>query len=37
MLQAAGFAVEEVWGDFEGAPYGSDSEHLILLAVKAEQ
>lgn len=32
MLQLAGFAVEGVWGDFEGAPYGSDSEHLILLA-----
>ncbi len=34
MLQAAGFIVEDVWGDFEGAPYGSDSEHLILLAEK---
>lgn len=36
MLQAAGFFVEDVWGDFEGAPYASDSEHLILIAVKPE-
>lgn len=36
MLQAAGFTVEEVWGDFDGAPYGSDSVHLILIAVKSQ-
>jgi SAM-dependent methyltransferase len=34
MLQLAGFVVEEVWGDFDGAPYTSESEHLILLARK---
>jgi SAM-dependent methyltransferase len=34
MLAAAGFTVEAVWGDFEGAPYHSGSEHLILLATK---
>ncbi len=34
MLQAAGFTVETVWGDFEGSPYGNGSEHLILLATK---
>jgi SAM-dependent methyltransferase len=34
MLQLAGFEVEEVWGDFDGAPYTSGSEHLILLARK---
>jgi ubiquinone/menaquinone biosynthesis C-methylase UbiE len=34
MLQIAGFAVEEVWGDFDGGSYGSESEHLILLARK---
>jgi hypothetical protein len=26
--------VETVWGDFEGSPYDSQSEHLILLATK---
>lgn len=34
MLRLAGFKVEAVWGDFEGAPYNSQSEHLILLATK---
>lgn len=34
MLAAAGLHVEAVWGDFEGAPYGDGSEHLILLATK---
>lgn len=34
MLQLAGFTVEEVWGDFDGAPYTGESEHLILLARK---
>ncbi|MCE7987780.1 MAG: class I SAM-dependent methyltransferase [Caldilinea sp. CFX5] len=34
LLQAAGFTVTEVWGDFEGAPYSADSDHLILLARK---
>ena len=35
MLRLAGFQVETVWGDFEGTPYESQSEHLILLATKA--
>ena len=34
MLQASGFTVEDVWGDFDGDPYGENSEHLILLARK---
>ncbi|MCC6169485.1 MAG: class I SAM-dependent methyltransferase [Caldilineaceae bacterium] len=35
MLAAAGLAVEAVWGDFDGGPYDSQSEHLILVASKA--
>lgn len=34
MLRAAGFAVEEVWGDFDGSEHESGSEHLIFLARK---
>ncbi len=34
LLQSAGFTVEEVWGDFDGTPYHTASEHLILLASK---
>lgn len=34
MLQTAGFEVEDVWGDFDGAPYSGAGEHLILLARK---
>lgn len=34
MLRLAGLKVEAVWGDFEGTPYDSQSEHLILLATK---
>ncbi len=34
LLQKAGFEVEGVWGDFDGAPYTTSSEHLILLARK---
>jgi SAM-dependent methyltransferase len=34
MLQAAGFAVEAVWGDFEGGDYDAASDHLILLGRK---
>ena len=34
MLQAAGFTVEQVWGDFEGSDYDAASDHLILLARK---
>ncbi|MBW7886363.1 MAG: class I SAM-dependent methyltransferase [Caldilineaceae bacterium] len=34
MLRLAGFVVDEVWGDFEGSPYDSISDHLILLAHK---
>jgi len=37
MLAAAGFAVAEVWGDFEGEPYDAASPHLILLAEKREK
>ena len=36
MLAAAGFAVAEVWGDFDGEPYDGASPHLILLAEKQE-
>ena len=35
MLRLAGFQIETVWGDCEGTPYDSQSEHLILLATKA--
>ncbi len=35
LLQSAGFTVTEVWGDFEGAPYHTGSDHLILLARKS--
>lgn len=35
MLRLAGLQVEAVWGDFEGSPYDSQSEHLILLATKS--
>jgi SAM-dependent methyltransferase len=34
LLQSAGFTVAEVWGDFDGAPYHTGSDHLILLARK---
>jgi len=34
MLRAAGFTVEEVWGDFDASEYESGSEHLIFLARK---
>jgi SAM-dependent methyltransferase len=34
MLHSAGFAVEHVWGDFEGGEYDAASDHLILLARK---
>jgi SAM-dependent methyltransferase len=34
MLRLAGFSMEGVWGDFDGAPYDGLSEHLILLARK---
>lgn len=36
MLQVAGLQVEDVLGSFDGDPYGSDSEHLILIAVKPD-
>ena len=32
MLAAAGFAVEEVWGDFDANPYEGMSERLIFVA-----
>jgi len=34
LLEKAGFRVEEMWGDFDGNDYDSDSEHLIFLAIK---
>ncbi len=34
MLRLASFVVEDLWGDFDGSPYSSESEHLILLAQK---
>jgi len=34
MLRLAGLVVEEVWGDFEGAPYADGCDHLILIASK---
>lgn len=37
MLRLAGFAVEEVWGDFDGGGYDIASDHLILLARKPAQ
>lgn len=36
MLRAAGFTVEAILGDFDGDPYHSGSERLILLARKDE-
>jgi len=32
MLQLAGFEVETVYGGFEGEPFNSESDHLIVLA-----
>ncbi len=32
MLRAAGFVVEEVWGEFDGTPYDGLSDHLIFIA-----
>ncbi|MFN8443604.1 MAG: class I SAM-dependent methyltransferase [Caldilineaceae bacterium] len=34
MLEKAGFAIDDVWGDFYGNEYDSYSEHLIFLARK---
>ena len=34
MLQASGFRVEAIWGDFFGEPYSAESERLVLLAQK---
>lgn len=34
MLAAAGFTVEDVWGDFDGSPFGGASDHLIFVARK---
>lgn len=34
LLEQAGFAVDEVYGDFDGSPYRSDSERLIFIARK---
>ena len=35
MLRQCGFAIEEVWGHFDGEPYSAVSDRLILLARKA--
>jgi 2-polyprenyl-3-methyl-5-hydroxy-6-metoxy-1,4-benzoquinol methylase len=32
MLTAAGLALRQVWGDFEGQPFGLDTARMILLA-----
>lgn len=37
MLAAAGFEMQAVWGDFDGSPYDSQSEHLILVASKTAE
>lgn len=34
LLEQAGFAVDEVCGDFDGSPYRADSERLIFIARK---
>lgn len=34
LLEKAGFRVEEIWGDWDGNDYASESEHLIFLASK---
>lgn len=31
MFRAAGFVVEEVWGEFDGSPYDGLSDHLIFI------
>ena len=36
MLRLAGFEVEAVYGGFEGEPFGSGSDHLIVLARAAQ-
>ncbi len=34
MLAAAGFQVEEIWGDYDGSPYDDGADRLIFLARK---
>jgi len=34
LLERAGFAVDELYGDFDGSPYRPDSERLIFIARK---
>ncbi|MCY3709875.1 MAG: class I SAM-dependent methyltransferase [Caldilineaceae bacterium] len=34
LLEQAGFAVDELYGDFDGSPYRPDSERLIFIARK---
>ncbi len=34
LLEQAGFAVDELLGDFDGSPYGQDGERLIFIARK---
>ncbi len=34
LLHVAGFAVEALWGDFEGTPHDDNSEQIVLLARK---
>jgi SAM-dependent methyltransferase len=35
MLEAAGLAVEDVWGDFDGEPYDITSQRMIVRAARA--
>ncbi len=37
LLHVAGFEVEAVWGDFEGAPHDDASEQIVLLARKTNE
>ena len=32
LLEQSGFAIEQIWGDFEGCPYSSESDILALSA-----
>ena len=34
LLEQAGFAVDEIYGDFDGSPYRPDSERLLFIARK---
>lgn len=36
MLEKAGFVVDDVWGDLDGGQYDATSDHLVLLARRAD-